>query len=195
MAGADVCSCYILAILWRVLQGMISRQERNADQIEEVARLCAGDPARPLVAAEVKEETISAALGAVRGRSAVSGRARGLDGSSPEVAISRYQLGKKLRHFQKLLAVLPSDLIANASSVIVTTSNTPRLRLGKSLIEKPCEGISFGPSFRNLLGLVERCATSEKRLRRLRTCPKGLDVTVEIPRDLSDNRILAGSAS
>lgn len=104
---------------------MISRRERNADQIEEVARLCAGDPARPLVAAEVKEEAISATLGAVRGRSAVSGRACGLYGSSPEAAISRYQLGKKLRHFQKLLAVLPSDLIANASSVIVTTSNTP----------------------------------------------------------------------
>ena len=91
---------------------MISRKERNADQIEEVARLCAGDPTRPLVAAEVKEAAISATLGAVRGR-------------SPEAAISRYQLGKKLRHFQKLLAVLPSDLIANASSVIVTTSNTP----------------------------------------------------------------------
>lgn len=173
-------------------------KERNADQIiEEVARLCAGDPARPLVAAEVKEEAIGATLGAVRGQSAVSGRAHGLDGSSPESAISRYQLGKKLRHFQKLLAVLPSDLIANASSVIVTTSNIPppRLRLGKSLIEKPREGILFGPGFRNLLGLVERCATSEKRLRRLRTCPKGLDVTVEIPRDLSDNRIFAGSAS
>ena len=145
---------------------MISRKERNADQIEEVARLCAGDPTRPLVAAEVKEAAISATLGAVRGRSAVSGRARGLDGSSLEVAISRYQLGKKLRHFQKLLAVLPSDLIANASIVIVTTSNNPRLRLGKSLIEIPVNKTTFEPSCRNLLGLVEHCASSESRLRR-----------------------------
>lgn len=44
-----------------------------------------------------------------------------------------------LRHFQKFLALLPSDLIANAAVVIVTTStNHPRRRLGKSLIiEKP----------------------------------------------------------
>lgn len=160
MGGRCGCLLHAGRTLASIARDDITK-ERNADQIEEVARRCAGDPARPLVAAEVKEAAISATLGAVRGRSAVSGQARGLDGSSPEAAISRYQLGKKLRHFQKLLAVLPSDLIANASSVIVTTSNTPRLRLGKSLIEKPREGISFGPSSRNLLGLVERCATSK----------------------------------
>lgn len=125
----------------------------------------------------------------------MNGQPYGLDGSSPEDAGSRYNLGKKLRHVQKLLAVLPSDLIANASSVIVTTSNNPRLCLGKSLIEIPVNRISFEPSYRNLLGLVEHCASSKRQLRRLGTSPKGLDVTVEIPRDLSDNRIFAGGAS
>ena len=124
MGGRCGCLLHAGRTLASIARDDITK-ERNADQIEEVARRCAGDPARPLVAAEVKEEAISATLGAVRGGSAVSGRARWLDGSSPEAAISRYQLGKKLRHFQKLLAVLPSDLIANASSVIVTTSNTP----------------------------------------------------------------------
>jgi hypothetical protein len=48
-----------------------------------------------------------------------------------------------LRHFQKFLALLPSDLIANAAVVIVTTStNHPRRRLGKSLIiENPKQRI------------------------------------------------------
>lgn len=84
------CGRVLLAILLASIARDDITKERNADQIEEVARLCAGDPARPLVAAGVKEEAISVTLGAVSGCSAVSGRARGLDGSSPEAAKSRY---------------------------------------------------------------------------------------------------------
>lgn len=122
----------------------------------------------------------------------MSGHARGRDGSSPEGAGSRYPLGTKLRHFQKLLAVLPSDLIANASIVIVTTSNNPRRCPGKSLIGILVNRISFEPSCRKLLGSVEIARSSDRRLRRLGVSSQGLDVTVEIPREISDNRILAG---
>lgn len=97
------------------------------------------------------------AVEAVSGHSAVNGHASRRDESSPEDIGSRYYLGTKLRHIQKLLAVLPSDLIANASIVIVTTSNNPRLRLGKSLIEIPVNRITFKPSCRELLG---SCKTS-----------------------------------
>ena len=99
---------------------------------------------------------------------AVNGHASGRDDSSPEDAGSRYSLGTKLRHFQKLLAVLPSDLIANASIVIVTTSNNPRPRLEKSLIEILVNRITFKPNYRELFGVVEPRASSEVRLRRPR---------------------------
>src|SRR5690242_5604544 len=74
-------------------------------------------------------------------------------------------LATKLRHFQKLLAVLPSDLIANASIVIVTTSNNPRLRLGKSLIEIPVISFRSNQATGTCLVFVEHCASSESRLR------------------------------